>query len=98
MRCTEIPHGPDEPCTCTGCWFCEGGEVGCECDIDWEHVYGRHTVACGHRDALGSDRCDSCEHHVQMHDVDGRCWFVVDQGVPEMNAVCACLVRAGGEE
>lgn len=34
------PHGPDEPCTCDGCWACAGHVVGCTCDIDWgcEHV------------------------------------------------------------
>lgn len=31
-----VPHGPDEPCTCTGCWACKGGEPGCTCDIDWD--------------------------------------------------------------
>jgi hypothetical protein len=31
-----IPHGPKEPCTCTGCTGCVGREVGCTCDIDWD--------------------------------------------------------------
>jgi hypothetical protein len=31
-----VPHGPDEPCTCDGCWACEGRVVGCTCDIDWD--------------------------------------------------------------
>ncbi len=31
-----VPHGPDEPCTCTGCWACTGGVVGYTCDIDWD--------------------------------------------------------------
>ncbi len=30
------PHGPDEPCTCDGCWACKGREIGCTCDIDWD--------------------------------------------------------------
>lgn len=30
-----VPHGPHEPCTCTGCSFCTGGILGCTCDIDW---------------------------------------------------------------
>lgn len=30
------PHGPDEPCTCDGCWACKGHVVGCTCDIDWD--------------------------------------------------------------
>lgn len=34
------PHGPDEPCTCKGCWACKGAEVGCTCDIDWDKLYG----------------------------------------------------------
>ena len=32
----EPPHGPDEPCTCVGCWACAGHEMGCTCDIDWD--------------------------------------------------------------
>ena len=35
----EAPHGPDEPCTCEGCWECKGAVVGCTCDIDWEKLY-----------------------------------------------------------
>ncbi len=30
------PHGPNEPCTCPGCWACAGHVVGCTCDIDWD--------------------------------------------------------------
>jgi hypothetical protein len=30
------PHGPDEPCLCPGCWACDGLEMGCTCDIDWD--------------------------------------------------------------
>jgi hypothetical protein len=22
--CIFIPHGPEEPCTCNGCWRCDG--------------------------------------------------------------------------
>lgn len=32
------PHGPDEPCTCDGCWACSGHEQGCTCDIDWDRL------------------------------------------------------------
>ena len=32
------PHGPDDPCTCTGCWACAGSVRGCTCDIDWEGI------------------------------------------------------------
>lgn len=32
----QPPHGPDDPCTCTGCSSCDGFEVRCACDIDWE--------------------------------------------------------------
>lgn len=21
--CVGVPHGPDEPCTCSGCWSCD---------------------------------------------------------------------------
>jgi len=35
-----VPHGPDDPCTCEGCWACKGAEVGCTCDIDWDKLYG----------------------------------------------------------
>ncbi|MEU9436561.1 hypothetical protein [Streptomyces sp. NPDC048252] len=38
-------------------------------------------------------RCSSCEHEAQYHDADGRCWFTVEQGVPERDAVCSCLLR-----
>jgi len=33
-----VPHGEYEPCTCTGCAFCFGHELGCTCDIDWATV------------------------------------------------------------
>lgn len=93
-ECKEIPHGPYEPCTCDGCWGdCTGRVVGCECDIDWEHVYGRHTIDCEYSEEVPYGRCESCEHGMYMHDSGGRCWFTVEQGVPEMNLVCACLIR-----
>jgi len=38
-------------------------------------------------------RCGSCEHESQYHDVDGRCWFTVEQGVTGRDAVCSCLLR-----
>lgn len=47
MACTGVPHGPNDPCTCTGCWACPGNVLGCTCDIDWECVYGRHDATCG---------------------------------------------------
>lgn len=34
--CDCYPHGPDDPCTCDGCWACEGHITGCTCDINWE--------------------------------------------------------------
>jgi hypothetical protein len=34
--CDCFPHGPDEACTCDGCWACEGREIGCTCDIAWD--------------------------------------------------------------
>jgi len=33
-----VPHGPDEPCTCKGCWACAGREQGCTCDINWDEM------------------------------------------------------------
>lgn len=33
------PHGPQEPCTCTGCWACTGRVLGCTCDIDWDELH-----------------------------------------------------------
>lgn len=46
------------------------------------------------------ERCPSCDHEVAYHDVDGRCWFTVDQGVVGSNLVCPCDSRRdeGGEE
>lgn len=38
-------------------------------------------------------RCGSCEHEAQYHDVDGRCWFTVEQGVTGRDAVCSCQLR-----
>ncbi len=32
----QPPHGPDDPCTCDGCWACEGHVFRCTCDIDWD--------------------------------------------------------------
>lgn len=37
----DCPHGPDEPCTCDGCWCCEGHVVGCTCDINWDAIAER---------------------------------------------------------
>jgi hypothetical protein len=31
-----FPHGPNEPCTCEGCWACKGHEMNCTCDIEWD--------------------------------------------------------------
>lgn len=70
-----------------------GHVQGCDCDIDWEHVYGRHTIDCGYTEDVPEGRCESCEHGFYMHDVNGRCWFTVSDGVPEKDAVCACLIR-----
>lgn len=33
--CDCYPHGPQEPCTCTGCRYCPGHKYGCTCDINW---------------------------------------------------------------
>lgn len=49
--CVGVPHGPDEPCTCTGCWACKGAELECSCDIDWSCVYGDCT--CPRPDDVG---------------------------------------------
>jgi hypothetical protein len=38
-------------------------------------------------------RCSSCEHETRYHDVDDRCWFTVEQGVFERDAVCSCQLR-----
>lgn len=38
--CNCYPHGPDEPCTCDGCWACKGHEAGCTCDINWDCTAG----------------------------------------------------------
>ncbi|WP_371590974.1 hypothetical protein [Streptomyces sp. NBC_00470] len=46
-QCAErVPHGPDAPCTCDGCWACRGHVIGCTCDIDWDCVYS----TCGHKE------------------------------------------------
>lgn len=34
-----VPHGPEEPCTCSGCWACKGRVIGCTCDIDWDEMF-----------------------------------------------------------
>ena len=39
------PHGPDDPCTCDGCWACAGHVVGCTCDIDWDKLCERRLDA-----------------------------------------------------
>jgi hypothetical protein len=39
--CDCFPHGPDEPCTCEGCWDCGGHIMGCTCDISWDC---EHTI------------------------------------------------------
>jgi hypothetical protein len=38
-------------------------------------------------------RCPSCEHEIARHDVDGLCWFVVSQGIPEGSTACLCALR-----
>lgn len=45
-----------------------------------------------------TDRCGSCEHETRYHDVDGRCWFTVQQGVADRDAVCACQLRRLADE
>jgi hypothetical protein len=39
-----VPHGPDDPCTCPGCWACAGQVVGCTCDIDWDEMTELHRA------------------------------------------------------
>lgn len=43
-------------------------------------------------------RCSSCEHGLDIHDTDGRCWFTVQQGVPDRDLVCSCKLRQMAEE
>lgn len=38
-------------------------------------------------------RCPGCEHSMEFHDVDGRCWFTVASGQPGANLVCPCKIR-----
>jgi hypothetical protein len=38
-------------------------------------------------------RCPSCQHEKDIHDTDGRCWFTVEQGVPDRDLVCPCKIR-----
>ncbi|NED31044.1 hypothetical protein [Streptomyces sp. SID8499] len=38
-------------------------------------------------------RCPSCDHEAKYHDVDARCWFAVECGMPESNLVCPCAAR-----
>ena len=41
-RCNCFPeHGPNDECTCPGCWACSGHVMGCTCDIAWD---------CEHKD------------------------------------------------
>ncbi|MWA08813.1 DUF1653 domain-containing protein [Streptomyces sp. BA2] len=63
------------------------GEVG-----DGEGRQARFTRLDGPA-SVGAVRCGSCEHETRYHDVDGRCWFTVEQGVPERDSVCACQLR-----
>lgn len=42
-------------------------------------------------------RCSSCEHTMDFHDADGRCWFTVLDGLPETNLVCPCKIRTKEE-
>lgn len=41
-------------------------------------------------------RCLSCEHGLDIHDADGRCWFTCASGLPETNLVCPCKVDPPG--
>lgn len=38
-----------------------------------------------------TERCPSCDHEMRYHDVDGRCWFTVENGVLGSNLVCPCI-------
>jgi len=42
---SACPHGPDQPCTCEGCWACGGHVVvvGCTCDVDWDELAERRV-------------------------------------------------------
>lgn len=42
-ECNCFPHGPDQPCTCEGCWACSGHQLGCTCDINWDCEHRRDT-------------------------------------------------------
>ncbi|MFE6597206.1 hypothetical protein ACFU9O_02475 [Streptomyces albidoflavus] len=43
-------------------------------------------------------RCFSCDHEELLHDVDGRCWFSVEQAVLNHNTVCPCQRRPADED
>lgn len=44
------------------------------------------------------DRCPSCDHKAEYHDVDSRCWFTVDHGVAGSNLGCPCAPRRDDDE
>lgn len=43
-------------------------------------------------------RCPSCEHGLDIHDADGRCWFTVASGLPGTDLVCPCKMTKETEE
>lgn len=91
--------------------FC-GEECECTCAAAGpEFVPAGHYRDCPHyvAPAVGqpakaqdadraSARCSSCEHGLDIHDADGRCWFTVQQGVPDRDLVCSCKLRRMAEE
>lgn len=68
-----VPHGPDEPCTCSGCWGCSGHVIGCTCDIDWDAVAERDRPALaelvlpGSLEDLRSMLAEDAQQHPQGH-------------------------------
>lgn len=63
MKCECYPHGPYEPCTCTGCGVCDGRVYGCTCDINWDCTM---TDPCSARMVPGL--------WVVFEESDGRPW------------------------
>ena len=82
----EGMHAPERDCPYSDHFYCQCCLTEeCECPAI-------RMVAPANHD---TERCTSCEHEMCYHDVDGRCWFTVEQGTPGHDLVCACLRRVG---
>jgi len=80
--------------------------VGVRNNNHWNHEYdgvqppsdGQRRLADEAEAGTAKTRCPSCDHKAKYHDVDGKCWFTVERGMPGSNLVCPCVAARMADE